>query len=180
MIINMKSAFTLIELLITVSLITIATAAIVPAFTGFLQGQNLPAAKIQLKSDLRNVVNKALTGSYSDQYLGPKQVKYWGVKWRNATSEYCYFIDSQNTVCLDAGLPAKDCRSTFHSFPSQHMTVLNLPSGVIFNSNTGCVFFNISDGSSSCAGAGCTIQIKDTSTMKTDTVHIKSDGLVTN
>jgi prepilin-type N-terminal cleavage/methylation domain-containing protein len=95
-----SSGFTIVELLIAVSIIAIITGAMVPTFTGYINKQNVTQAAELIKSDLRSVQNKALTGSLSDQMVGSPsaQVEYWGVAF-TSSSNYTFFVGSNSAAC---------------------------------------------------------------------------------
>lgn len=80
--------FTLIELLVVISIIAIITGAIVPNFNTYIKNQNLRQSGDQIKTDLRSIQNRALTGVGYDIYKG-----YWGVKFDTgiSTTRYYYF-----------------------------------------------------------------------------------------
>lgn len=129
-----NKAFTLIELMISVTIITIVSAGIIPAFSKYIRNQNLRQAQEQLKSDLRSIQNKALTGALSDQIVGAENMKYWGVKFENNSSEYQIFIASVDTVCPDP-IPS-----------GQFQGSENFSDTITVRSTTGCIFFDVSDG----------------------------------
>jgi len=133
----MRSAqvgFTLIELLISVTIITIITAGIVPAFSNYIRNQNLKQAQEQLKSDLRTVQNKALTGALSDQTVGGSGslMKYWVIKFVNDSNIYSYFIAAVNTTCPNIP-PNNQGNGSFTSI-------------IKVQSSGGCLFFSVDDG----------------------------------
>ena len=129
-----NQAFTLIELMIAVTIITIVSAAIIPAFSKYIRGQNLKQAQEQIKSDLRSIQNKALTGALSDQLIGPDNMKYWGVRFVNGSSDYEFFIAAVDTSC-PSSIPAGQSQGTE-----------NLSDEITIRSATNCLFFDISDG----------------------------------
>ena len=54
--------FTLIELLIVVTIMAVLTGALIPSFSKYIDNQNVRQALEQVKDDLRNTQNNALTG----------------------------------------------------------------------------------------------------------------------
>ena len=74
-----QKAFTLIELLIVVSLITIITGALLPSFNNYIDAQNVKQAQEQVEDELRTLQNKALNGENASVELASGQVEYWGV-----------------------------------------------------------------------------------------------------
>jgi prepilin-type N-terminal cleavage/methylation domain-containing protein len=153
-------AFTLIELLMVVSIITIISGAIIPSFTGYLKGQTLKNAKEQFKNDLRSIQNKSLTGSLSDQNVigggvsAPGQpVRYWIVKYWYTTNRYrtyaVYDFLNQgsnrglNLICTN--LP----NSVATAGDTRPQGVYYLPSGTTFAgvaNGFDCLIFKTSDG----------------------------------
>lgn len=129
-----STGFTLLELMIVVTIIGIISAGLIPAFSNYIRSQNLKQAQEQLKSDMRTIQNKALTGALSDQLLGGTYIKYWGIKFVNGQPTYDYFV-SINTTCPGAYVAGVyQGRGSFGS---------NLK---IQSTGTNCVFFDISNG----------------------------------
>ena len=94
-------AFTLIELMIVVTIITIVSGASIPAFSKYIRNQNLKQAREQLKSDFRNIQNKALTGALSDQQIGspPQKMEFWGISFTANSPNYTFFISPTDVNC---------------------------------------------------------------------------------
>lgn len=141
-----RSAFTLIELLLVVTIISIITVGVIPAFSTYIRNQNLKQAQEQLKSDMRSVQNKALTGALSDQLIGGSLVRFWAMRFTNGSATYDYFISALDTSC-----------------PSNYATGQYQGNGKLANGLTvksfnvgqsGCLFFSISDGGISSPGFG--------------------------
>ncbi|MFZ2663990.1 MAG: prepilin-type N-terminal cleavage/methylation domain-containing protein [Patescibacteria group bacterium] len=133
-----NSAFTLIELLLVVTIISIISVGVIPAFSSYIRNQNLKQAQEQLKSDLRSTQNKALTGSLSDQLVDGTLVKFWGIKFTNSSSTYDYFISSSNTSC------------PVNYVEGQYQGNGKLPNDLKIQSfgegQYGCLFFSVQDG----------------------------------
>jgi type II secretory pathway pseudopilin PulG len=85
------------------SIVVIITAGIIPSFSGYIKDQNLKQAQEQLKSDLRTIQNRALTGAFSDEKIGSNPVLYWGVYFATpsdtGTNEYRSFISHSASEC---------------------------------------------------------------------------------
>ena len=127
-----SKGFTLLELLISISIIAIISAGVIPTFSGYIKNQNLKQAQEQLKSDLRSVQNRALTGSLSDQFLDSNRTAYWGIMFTNNSGSYTYFVSANDTLCppsvkLDQG-------------------GATLPNEIKYVGTTGCYFFSIKNG----------------------------------
>lgn len=120
--------FTLIELLMSVSLILIVTGALIPSFNAYMKSQSLKQAQEFLKSDLRSVQNKALTGAESQD----TSLKYWGVKFSQNSANYTYHV-STTTDC--GALNSSTQRGT-----------ATLPGVIVVKSPSGCVFFSMANG----------------------------------
>ena len=173
--------FTLVELLVVVGIITIITGATIPAFSVYLKNQNLTQAKSQLKSDLRSVQNRALTGVHFDQKVNGNDVKFWGFRIsKSSLTGYSYFISDVDTNCT--AVPAQQAGL---SLPG----TLSLPQGVTFvlPPNTDlCLFFSMSDGAiTSCkdnCGTSSTASgsISFTDGTKTSSVSYNNAGRISN
>jgi len=129
-----KNAFTLVELLISVSIILILSGVLIPSFSGYLNNQNILQGAEQLKSDLRTLQNKALTRVGAE--IG---AKYWGLKIASDNANNYYFFYS-------TGNSQTECNSG-----STSTAGVKLPGDVIIRNGPGsessfCVFFNIVNG----------------------------------
>lgn len=60
-----KSAFTLIELLITMSILAIMSAMVFPGLNNFAENQRVQQQTLNVVSDIELVKNKALAGAYT-------------------------------------------------------------------------------------------------------------------
>lgn len=111
----MKSAtaqgFTLVELLVVVTIIIIMSASILPAFSGYVTAQDLKRGQELLKSDLRSLQNKALTGASSDELVNSNKVAYWGVRFSRNTNNYDFFISDVNNTC-PSSIPAAQLKGS--------------------------------------------------------------------
>ncbi len=131
-----SKGFTLLELLISISIIGIIAGGIIPSFSGYIKNQNLQQAQEMLKSELRTIQNKALTGALSDLQIpqdSGNYAQYWGVYFSSdsgATVEY--FVSASNAPCLPV---ARVNQGTF-----------KLSNDVKYYGNPGCMFFNIRNG----------------------------------
>ena len=83
------SAFTLIELMISISIIAILTIAAIPSFTGFSKSQALTQAFKTLKSDLRIAQSRSISGATTGT---PATAKAWGIHFVDDTAQYQIFV----------------------------------------------------------------------------------------
>jgi len=127
--------FTLVELLVVISIIALLTGAVIPSFSNYIKNQNLRQAQEQFKSDLRTTQNKALTGTGTDT-----TVKYWGIHLLDGNNNYYTFSSTTNTAA---------CPATFDlgSKPSEWLTYTksdNLTAGatVDINGTNACLYFS--------------------------------------
>jgi prepilin-type N-terminal cleavage/methylation domain-containing protein len=134
-----RDGFTLIELLLVVSIIAIITGGIVPAFSTYMQDQDLTQAQEQLKNDLRSVQNRALTGAMSESEVGSNRVRFWGVQFSSLSASYDYFITDDDSSCPPAEMEVQGAYS--------------LPGGMVIREVTfgdadldGCIFFSFLNG----------------------------------
>lgn len=139
-------SFTLIELLMVISIITIVAGITIPSFTGYMTNQTIKNAQDQFKNDLRSVENMALTGSKYDTSVTcgatTCPARYWVVKWLPSGSSYSTYL------LYDIGTAFE---STCNSLPGVYTKQFSytLPVGITFKGTTGCnecLFFNMSDG----------------------------------
>jgi len=88
-----RDGFTLVELLITITLIVALVGFSIPSFTNFTRGQNLRQAVKQLKTDLRSAQNKAVNGVDRSNKEG------WGVSFVVGQDYYslCSYDESAGT-----------------------------------------------------------------------------------
>jgi len=136
---KISAGFTLIELLIVVSMITVLSGLMIPGFTNYLNNQNIRQAQERLKSDLRTIQNKALTG------VGLRTgVEYWGLKINSDNADHYYYFTSSND---DAGA----CNAAPITERSE-----KLPGAVVITNGTSatCVFFSFNSGDATVVNAG--------------------------
>jgi prepilin-type N-terminal cleavage/methylation domain-containing protein len=127
------AGFTLLELMIVVTIIGIISAGLIPAFSGYIKSQNLKQAQEQLKSDMRTIQNKALTGASSDLKFGNTYIKYWGIKFINSQSTYDFFV-SIDTTCPGSYVP------------NAYQGKGSLGSNLKIQNASGCLFFDMLNG----------------------------------
>jgi prepilin-type N-terminal cleavage/methylation domain-containing protein len=167
-----SNGFTLVEIIVVVSIIAIISGGIVPSFFRYIDNQNLKQAKEQLKSDLRTIQNRALTGALSDYvfYVGGKKepVRYWVVYFQNNSGTYSASITSRSSGCPP--------------YPSFNQATYNLPNDIkYYGVSRLCLYFSIKNGDinkSPSLAADC-IEIKTSSSSSTsERVCFNSAGLI--
>ncbi len=163
--IKKNSAFTLVEVLITVGIMILISGALIPSFSSYIKNQNLVQAQEYVKSDLRSVQNKALTGVGASMatYSG-----YWGVKFVGGSSTYYYFITSTNPPTCPLVVPPLGTQGSG-----------TIPAGVTPVATT-CVFFSFAYGGFY-AGSGAKpadIEIKLGTAAGSKSVFINGAGLI--
>jgi len=151
-----QKAFTLIELLIVISIIAILTGSMLPAFAKYIQGQNIKQAREQVKSDLRTLQNNALTDSVPEGVILTYPM-YWGVLFEKGSNSYYYFTSTDNSTC--DGLKDENKKFTL--------------SETITSIDTYCLFFNFSNGNTTGSP-----YVALTDGRNTECVKINSTGLV--
>lgn len=131
--------FTLIELLLVVSLIAVLSSFLIPGFSNYIDTQNIRQSQELLKSDLRTVQNKALTG-VSASVAG---VSYWGLKITSQdAANYSYF----KSPTADAAA----CDSA-----TLEETSDSLPGDVVVREASGaCIFFSLRNGDATVVNLG--------------------------
>ena len=145
-----QKAFTLIELLIVVSLITIITGALLPSFNNYIDAQNVKQAQEQVEDELRTLQNKALNGENASVELASGQVEYWGVEFASGSTTYTTFIAVDTTAC-GGGATEDDNRDTIKTSSA-------LPgNSEIISPITGCVFFSFENGDAAFSGGANTV-----------------------
>lgn len=127
-----QNGFTLVELLIVVSLIAIITGTMVPNFSSYIQNQNLRQAQEQIKNDLRDLQNRALSGFQA--LSGAGNFKYWGVKFTDEQKYYVFFKSTASDVSTCNGITTGEERSE------------NLPGNAVVKNGTYCLFFSFENG----------------------------------
>lgn len=162
-------AFTLIELLIVVSILAILSAFLIPGFSNYLDTQNIKQAQEQVKSDLRTAQNRALNGVGS-----APTVNYWGIRNGGANSSRYYFFTSGQadlTTCNAVGTGLE--------------TSMKLPGGAVIKNDAFCVFFSFDNGDAVFVGNGIsgsefqiTLGYSDSTGNECFKVILNSGGLI--
>ncbi len=154
-----RNGFTLVEIIIVVSIISLLTAGLIPSFSNYTKSQTLKQAQEQIVSDLANVQNRALAG---EQGSGVTGTKYWGIRFADGSATYEYF--AHTTATCPSGTP--------NIQKSQTLT----GEVEIDISGTGCVFFSTANGD---ATGLSSINVKETDSSTCRKININSAGLIT-
>jgi type II secretory pathway pseudopilin PulG len=160
---KLSRSFTLIELLMAVSIMVIIAGVTIPSFTGYMKGQTLRNAQEQFKSDLRSVQNLALTGSKYETSVtfgggaGPVTgpARYWLMKWTHSGTSYSSYLIYDFLVLVPVytfeGICAANLSSlqqASYNFPSSEITFDSSQWGTASSTCLNeCLFFNMLDGS---------------------------------
>ena len=102
-----KPGFTLVELLITIGIILVLTAALIPSFNSVIQTQHVKTAQQQVKDDIRNLVNKGFTYNNFDnsvQFGSGTGYFYYGLIIESDMARSYKFFTSQ----VASGCPPSD------------------------------------------------------------------------
>lgn len=165
--------FTLLELLISISIIGIIAGGIIPSFSAYIKNQNLQQAFEQVKSELRTVQNKALTGALSDYQIPPASgnyAEYWGLIFSgDSGASASYFVSVTNTTCPPAAI--------------QNQGSFSIPNDILYyNSNgTQCIFFSIKNGDISTIPSSTALNLNFQTKRDGDvgkTIEFNSYGLI--
>lgn len=153
-----SSGFTLVEVIIVVSIISLLTAGLIPSFSNYTNRQTLNQAQEQIVSDLANVQNRALAGEQGEGVTGT--TKYWGIRLTDGSLTYEVVANSSNN-CTTAVL--------------QRNEKLN-GDLVIDVSAAGCVLFSTANGDRSGLDS---VSVKEASSSTCRKVNINAAGLIT-
>lgn len=122
--------FTLVELLVSISVIALIAGFMLPGFTGYIQKQSIKQAQEQIKNDLRTAQNRALAGVRSSAY----GVNYWGILFPVTSSTYTFFTSAA------AGPTGVNCVSGAYEIGD------TLNGGSVIKNGAKCIFFDVKNG----------------------------------
>lgn len=169
------SAFTLVELMISISIIAILTIAAIPSFSGFSKSQAMAQGFKSLESDLRIAQSRSLSGATAPAgaTVAPKA---WGINFTNGASSYNIFTCTPAQIPTDYtnyryGNPKCDSSpyKTVLLSPSIKINVSASPLDVVFDSQNGSIYVNGNQ-----VGANIGVTYSDGTGLKT--INISSSG----
>ena len=138
-----NKGFTLVEVLVAVGALSVASFAFLPSFTNSLREKNLQQSLEAAKDAAVTARNRALTETGSPGETDTEKYKYSGVRFVRDSGEYEAFrsISADSATC--ANLPADSVAID---------SVKILPGGVVARlaagDNPTCVFFEYKTGNS--------------------------------
>lgn len=158
-----NKAFTLIELLIVVSIIAILSSTMIPSFNSYIKSQNLKQAREQIKSDLRSIQTNALTNAApsGSSLVSP----YWGLLFEAGSSSYYYFATSNSSSTVSDCVSSKNEEQKY-----------NLPNNISISGSSVCIIFEPSTGSR--PGSSLPVVIKENTSSQYECININSEGLI--
>jgi prepilin-type N-terminal cleavage/methylation domain-containing protein len=146
---QLQHGFTLLELLVVISLLAVITGATVPNFSNYVRNQNLRQSQASILSEARKVQSRALNGVQFDPLLANPTTS-WAVKYPAGGVTPMYFISSVVTTDLPA--LRTECAGA-----AGGETGAVLPSGVtIRNTSDICFYFRFDNGNAIVATSGAT------------------------
>lgn len=135
--------FTLVELMIVISVIAAISGFVIPSFSNYIHNQNLRQARDKLVTDIRSIQNRALTGvNYGEDQ------RFWGIKFIQGDSVYYYFtvdtsFDTNSDGSFSTGELAIACNGVNTGAAEKSKPFLN---DVIIISDETCMYFSFHDG----------------------------------
>ncbi|MEN9389803.1 MAG: hypothetical protein RLY61_887 [Candidatus Parcubacteria bacterium] len=153
-----RNGFTLVEIIIVVSIISLLTAGLIPSFSNYTKSQTLKQAQEQIVSDLANVQNRALAGEQGEGVTG---TKYWGLRFVDGSATYQYFAHTSAT-CPSGGVNIQRSETL---------------KGEVEVDVTGsaCVFFSTANGD---ATGLSSVSVKESGSATCKKININSAGLI--
>ena len=147
----LQEGFTMVELLVVVSIIAIMTGALIPSFAGYTKNQALRQAQEMVVNDLYTVQNNALAGKKA---FDGTTTNFWGLRFNNgggvAQNEYEYVTGS-------TGSTSTDCSNAV----SQKK--VSLGDDIKVKGTMGspkCVFFSLANGDSGNTSGDVIVQVQ--------------------
>lgn len=128
---NVKG-FTLVELLIVVSIVTVITGFLLPSFNTYIDNQNTKQAQEQVQDDLRNVQNRAINGEDSIDALSPN---FWGIQFVSGQTQYTSFISVTADADACNNVSGRENRRVYSALPGGNQLYTSV-----------CIFFSFANG----------------------------------
>lgn len=98
-----RNGFTLVEVLVVVTILMIISATVLPTFSSYIQKQNLNQSVENLLSDIRSMENKAISGVPNANGVS---APYWGIYMPAGSNTYTVFSTlTEHTSCTVSVLP---------------------------------------------------------------------------
>ena len=135
-----KKGFTLVEVLIAVGVLSVASFAFLPSYTGSLNEKKLQQSIDAVRDATATARNRALTEVGSPGVGEAEKYKYSAVKFANGSGAYYQFRTDVATpgVCGGSGVPPSGTNVVVDSAKT-------LPNGLVariaFNESPLCIFF---------------------------------------
>lgn len=171
-----KAAFTLIELIIAISIIAIVVGVFLANYYGGETQSQLINATSGLMRDLRTAQTKGVANiSYgSDIPSG------WGINMVSSSSQYTIFADVNGNRLLDSGTEDSVTKGAKEIALPEGITIssiTNSPMNIVFYSEQGVLKASMTDGSVS-LDSPVEIVLQEASTGETKTVYVNPFGLI--
>ena len=136
-----KKGFTLVELLVAVGVVSVASLSLIPSFTTRNKEKALQEAFLKAKDVLGTVQNKAMTEVGSPGAADAVKYKYSGVKFVRNSGNYVVFrsTEASSDVCQNMS-SAKSVQDASSALPSSAVAKIASPDNPL------CVFFEYKTG----------------------------------
>lgn len=171
-----KAAFTLIELIVAISIIAIVVGVFLANYYGGETQSQLVNATSGLMRDLRTAQTK---GAVNANY-GPDIPFGWGINLVSSSSKYTIFADVNGNRILDDSTEASVVKGSKEITLPEGITIssiTNSPMNIVFYSEQGVLKTSMTDGSVS-LDSPVEIVLQEASTGETKTVYVNPFGLI--
>lgn len=158
-----KKGFTLVEIMLTITIISLLTAAVLPSVGSFSDTNILNQSLQNVASDIENAKFKALSGGYAGDASLPGSRVYWGIKCVNASS---YRLSPFQTTPPSYSEVLNSYSKTQNLVGSSTISCSPAGAAIIFERLSGKVI----------SGSGTTITINKGSLS--GTIRVSSSGVV--
>ncbi len=169
-----NKGFTLVELLIAVSILVIITAATIPNFNTFITSQNLLQAREEVKNGIRDAQNRAITGVDSNSTY-----TWWGIKFvNNGSTNATYQIGK--TTCTQASCPNGPGVTECTTLSTIDVISSVLPGDATFAITTSpsCIFYKMVSGDVSMVNLNSGSKVRLVVGANCKDVQVNSSGMV--